>query len=233
MKTLFSVLTLMSTLFLFSCQKEADFNDPSLANNSNSTGSGSAGTTSKNSFHPLTTGTWWKFKDSISGMVSTGTVTNVTKTINSITYKAMYSVMGSQKDTSWMASPEPNYYLTAKGITPSGGSFDLFFHYLNDTAQVGHNWQYSAGQGNGFAAIVTTTIVAKNLSMTVAGKNYKDIIQTRLELSYNIMGSPMEMGSYDYFIAKGVGIVKVRSKLGMMGITMLETCSDLIDYSIK
>lgn len=150
-----------------------------------------------------------------------------------VLYTALVTVMNTQSDTSLAASPHPNYYLTAKGVSPSGGSYDLLFHYLNDTASIGYHWQYNAGNGSGFAALIKTTIVAKNLTMTVAGKTYSNVIQTRLDRTYDLLGSPMDMGNYNYFIAKGVGIIKVRSDLNMMGVPIIQTSSDLIDYSIK
>lgn len=232
MRNIFSVALLMGALFLFSCQKEVSFDDPTQTNNGNSGGTGGTGNATRNSYFPLTNGSWWKYKDSLTGTTSVGTASNVTKTINNILYSAIVTAMGTQTDTSWAASPQPNYYMTAKGVSPSGGTYDILFHYLNDTASVGYNWQYNAGNGNGFTALIKTTIVAKGLTMTVAGKTYNDVIQTRLDLSYDV-GTIMDFGSYNYYTAKGVGVIKVRTKLEMMGITMVETCSDLIDYNIK
>lgn len=233
MRKLFSVALLLATsLFLFSCQKEIEPLDPLQSNNGNS-GSSGGSAASANSYFPLTAGSWWKYKDSLTGTTSVGTVTSRTKSINNILYTALVSVMGTQSDTSWAASPQPNYYMTAKGVSPSGGSYDILFHYLNDTASVGYHWEYNAGNGNGFTALIKTTIIAKNLTMTVAGKTYNNVIQTRLDLTYDVLGSPMDFGYYTYFIAKGVGVIKVRSDLSMMGIPILQTSSDLIEYSIK
>ncbi|HEX6914374.1 MAG TPA: hypothetical protein VF145_03995, partial [Chitinophagaceae bacterium] len=140
---------------------------------------------------------------------------------------------GSNPDTGWAASPVPNYYMAAKGNSPnSGAPYDILFHFLNDTASVGYNWQYVAGQGNGFTAHIKTTIIEKGITMTVAGKSYSNVIHTRLELIYDVFGTMTPSGSYDYFIAKGVGIIKIRSDIGMFGMTF-QACSDLVDYSIK
>jgi hypothetical protein len=136
-------------------------------------------------------------------------------------------------DTGWMASPQPNYYLYAKGVSPNtGASYDILFHYLNDTASVGNSWQYTAGQGNGFTAYIQTTIIEHNLTMTVAGKSYNNVIHTRLVWTYDIFGTSLDAMMYDYFTAKGVGIIKVRSE-GLTLISGFKACSDLIDYSIK
>jgi hypothetical protein len=42
----------------------------------------------------------------------------------------------------------------------------------------------------------------------------------------------MDFMSYDYFTAKGIGIIKVRST-GEGMLAGFTACSDLIDYSIK
>ncbi|HZH64569.1 MAG TPA: hypothetical protein VEY10_06710 [Flavisolibacter sp.] len=225
-----SCLALFALLFLISCQKEADFTDPAQGG----TGNGGNGTNPATSYYPLTKGSWWKYKDSLTGTTTSGTATNVTKSINGITYTAVVATGGSQIDTSWIASPQPNYYITVHGNSPNtGAGFNIVFHYLNDTAAVGHNWEYNAGQGNGFTAIVKTTIVERNLSMTVTGKHFKNVIHTRLDLKYDMLGFIMEAGTYDYFIAKGVGIIKVRTQLLNFGVPVLQSCADLTDHSIK
>jgi len=84
-----------------------------------------------------------------------------------------------------------------------------------------------------FTAIVKTTIVERNLSMTVTGKHFKNVIHTRLDLKYDMLGFIMEAGTYDYFIAKGVGIIKVRTQLLNFGVPVLQSCADLTDHLIK
>jgi len=228
------LLCVCSTLFLLSCQKEVDFTDPSQGGGSSSGGnSGGSGTGTSNSYYPLTKDSWWKYKDSLTGTVSDGKVVDRTKTMNGIVYTAIVPISVPATDTAWFAAPRPNYYLKQKGVSPSGGSYDVLFHYLNDTASIGYNWRYMAGQGNGFIAYIKTTIVEKGISMTVAGKNYTNVIHTRLDLSYDILGSIEDFGSYDYFIAKGIGIIKIRTELSMLGIVMVQTSADLLDYSIK
>jgi len=227
-KTGIPILLIFISLCLLSCQKEVDPNTLSPGG-----GNGGGNNNTQGSFHPTSVGSWWKYKDTASGSISTSTIVNRTKTINSILYTAMVSENAVQKDTAWIASPQPNYYMYAKGISPNtGASYDVTFHYLNDTASVGYNWQYLAGQGNGFTAYIQTIIVERNISMSVAGKSFTNVTHTRLIWSYDILGTIMEFMSYDYFIAKSVGIIKVRSE-GQNLLSGFKACSDLIDYSIK
>ncbi len=239
----FTTLSLILCVFVFSCQKELQPIDPLQPGTGDSTNNPQPGTgdttgngsdtNSVSSYYPLTTGSWWKYKDSTSGVITMSTLASTTKMINGILYKAAIYTSTIQNDTGWVAAPSPNYYLSQKGVSPSGLTYDLTFHYLNDTASVGYNWKYIAGSGNGFTAYITTTIIAKKLTVTVAGKTYTNVIQTHLDFSYDIFGSIMKFGDYDYFIAKGVGIVKIKSDISMSGAPVLKTSSDLIDYSIK
>ncbi len=70
------------------------------------------------------------------------------------------------------------------------------------------------------------------MTMTVAGKSYSNIIQSRLILSYNILGMEMEAATYDYYTAKGVGVIRVRTTIDNNGLSF-NGCTDLIDYNIK
>jgi hypothetical protein len=223
-----AIILFLPSFYLLSCQKEVDRNTLSPAG-----GNGGAGNNTQGSFHPTSAGSWWKYKDTATGSTSTSTIVNRTKTINGILYTAIVGENSAQKDTAWIASPQPNYYMYEKGTSPNtGASYDVTFHYLNDTASVGYNWQYTAGQGNGFTAYIQTIIVERNINMTVGGKSFNNVIHTRLIWSYDILGTVMEVMSYDYFIAKGVGIIKVRSE-GQNLLSGFKACYDLIDYSIK
>ena len=230
MQKLIPLLVCLSFSVVFSsCQKEP----ASLQGDSGGSGSGNTGGSNGASYYPLSKDTWWKYKDSLTGTVSDGKVLNRTKTIKGIVYTAILPTATAAQDTSWFAAPRPNYYITQKGVSPQGAVYDMLFHYLNDTASVGYSWRYNAGSGNGFTAYIKTTILQKGISMTVAGKNYTNVILTRLELSYDVMGSLVDFGHYDYFTARGIGIIKVRSDLSMFGMPLVQTAADLIDYSIK
>lgn len=129
------------SLFFTSCQKEIS---SELGTQAGGAGSGSG---NKTSYNPTTPGTWWKYKDTASGAVSTATMLNLTSKINGIVYTAMLGENATVKDTAWVASPQPDYYLYEKGVSPNtGASYNMLFHYLNDTAAVGTNWQYTAGR---------------------------------------------------------------------------------------
>lgn len=221
-------LLLIASFVVVSCQKEIE--DPDSTSNNNGNNGNNGNNNSPDSYHPLSVGSWWKMKDTASGNIATTTVVNGSRTINNIVYSAMKS--SNSPDTAWAASPKPNYYIAGQGNSPnSGAAYNIVFHFLNDTASVGYSWEYNAGQGNGFAAIIKTTIIAKGLSMTVEGKNYTNVIQSRMVLSYDILGQVMPFATYDYFVAKGVGIIKLRADINAFS-TSMQSCSNLVDHKI-
>ncbi|HEX6332733.1 MAG TPA: hypothetical protein VFZ78_00825, partial [Flavisolibacter sp.] len=203
-----------ATMFLVSCQKEVDDALPVPGNTSDS-------------YQPLSAGSWWKYKDSATGTFSTSTATNVTKNVGGIPYTVI--VAGANADSTLQAQVGPDYYMRAIGYSPNTGApYDILFHYLKE-APVGTNWSYTAGQGNGFTAFMETTILEKDITVTVAGKTYPNVYHTQMEFSYDIMGSIMDAGTYDFYIAKGVGIIRVRARIGFFGVFQ-ESATELVDH---
>jgi hypothetical protein len=223
MNKLILAFALFMSVILVSCQQEVD---PDLITTPNNPNNGNTA----DSYQPLTAGSFWKYKDSASGGLSTLTATSVSKIINGRTFTGVLAANAASTDSVWMASPKPDYFYQVKGFSPNTGApYNLLFHYLNDTAAVGYEWEYPAGQGNGFAATIHTTIEEKGLTVTIAGKTYTNVIHTSMELSYDITGM---VGVYDFYVAKGVGIIRIRFEMDTFGFTTT-TCSDLIDYHIQ
>lgn len=220
------VLHLCAALAVFglvSCQKEVDnILAPTPVNLAPSA-----------NYQPLTANSYWKYKDSLTGMVTQSTMLNTTKLINNRLYHASLPTMGGRTDTSWLAVDGPNYFAYADATAMSTGApVKLLFHYLNDTASVGYNWHYDAGHVNGFPASVKTTLMERGITHTVEGKTYKDVIRTRLELHYDIMGTVMKVATYDYYVAKGVGIVRIRTFIDGAGMNFTSS-GNLLEYQVK
>jgi hypothetical protein len=206
-------------LTLYSCQKEVS--DPDMQPPTGST----------DSYLPLTANTYWKYQDSASGAFTTLKVLNKTKTINGKSFTAVQGTNDSQTDTSYMTRQGADYFNYAE-VDNGMSSGTFLFHYLNDTAAVGRNWEYQAGQGNGFPAYFKTTIVERNITRTIRNKNFTGVIHTRMEMSYDILGARTPAATYDYYIAKGVGIIQVKTIIDMLGFNMTAS-SDIIEYQVK
>lgn len=217
MRAIFFGLCLFLSLAFFSCQKEVSI-DTITGNNSNN-------------YQPLTAGSFWTYKDSASGSTRTITIINKQKTINNRLYTVALTTASA--DTGYMAVDGADYFTLAQGNSSNTGApFDLVFHYLNDTAAIGSSWEEIAGQGSGFTAYIKTTIKEKDITHTVAGKTFDSVIHTRLDLKYDIYGSIEDFGSYDYYIAKGVGVIEIIFEVDTFGASF-RAKDELVDYAIK
>jgi hypothetical protein len=225
---------LFSALFivLSSCQKEINIQlDPSGSGAGNGNGSGTG-----MNYQPTTKGSYWTYKSTGARTYeSTSTSTGVKKAVNNINYTIITTLnAGSPASESMYGMKGRDYYMSAAGVSPnSGATFDITFRYLNDTAAVGYKWDHIAGQGNGFLAQTRGEIIARNLTMTVAGKSYKEVIHTKVELDYEIPGfGLLPAAVYDYYVANNIGLIKVvTATTVIMGGEVIE--SELTAYSIK
>lgn len=225
MKRLFILVTVV--LALASCQKELSVDTPGSGNPP--TGGGG---TAADTYQPITKGSFWKYKDSaLTGQTTLMTATGNTKTIGGKNYHVITSETTGQPATE-------GYFYVAKPLygirsdVNNGIATTIEFIHLNDTASVGYTWTDNMPPVNGLAARFIGTVAERNISKTVAGKNYTNVIHTQLNLEYElpILGWT-NFAVYDYYTAKGVGIIRIETTL-TFGAS-LRTVSDLIDYSIK
>lgn len=218
MKKTIAYFSLFLLIFISACKKD---------NNNPTTGS-STGT-----YFPMSAGTYWKYKDSATGTVTTTTVLSDKKTIDSRSYTAIQAVTSTGTDTVYAAVDGPNYYYSVTASIPGTSSpATLLLNYLNDTASAGYSWQNVAGTVNGSTITVKTTIVEKNIQVSANGQTFNNVVHTRLDLSTTVFGSNLQLGAYDFFISKGVGIVRIRENVGAFGSNTISS-STLTEYHIQ
>lgn len=226
MKRIF-LLLVVAAAALTSCQKEMSID--SSTGGGPSGGGGGGGSTSSDLYQPMTKGSFWKYKDSaLTGLVTTMTATGTQKTLNGKTYDVVST------ETPGQPSAE-EYFYVAKPLY--GLRFDvqgntIDFIYLVDTASIGTTWTANMLPVNGLNARFNGVMMEKNISKTVAGKNFTNVIHTQLDLQYEIpVLGWTSFAVYDYYIAKGVGIIRIETTQTFGG--SVKAVSDLIDYSIK
>ena len=222
------------------CQKEVDFDLPPSAQvpgNGSGNGGGS-GTGTAGNYQPATKDSYWKYKAvGPTTFEFTSTSTGVKKTVDGISYtvfKNFDHATPTQFQEPMYGMKGRDYFSAFKGVSPNtGASFDMVFRYLNDTAAVGYKWDHKAGQGNGFVANIRGEIIEKNMTITVAGKTYKEVIHTRMKFEYELPGlGDVLAATYDYYAANNVGLVKSVTTFppmfgGQSGV------SELTEYAIK
>jgi len=215
---------------LTSCQKEMSF-DSSTGSPSGGGGTGGGGSTT-DTYQPVTKGSFWKYKDSaFTGQITLMTSTGTQKTIGGKSYYVITSETTGQPAFEGYFYVNKPVYGTRQDLN-NGVVTTIEFVHLVDTASVGATWTTNMPPVNGLNAQCIGTMMEKNISKTVAGKNFTNVIHTQLDLQYEvpILGWT-SFAIYDYYIAKNIGIIRIETSQTFGG--SLRTVADLIDYSIK
>lgn len=191
---------------------------------------------SRDSFQPVTKDSYWKYK--VTGMFnfeSSIKATGKSTVLNGINYSIMSATGGSVKADSYYGFRDGSYFTRVQGVEPnSGATFDLNMLYMKDNAKPGDKWTNDAGQGNGFAAKTPGEVIATGLTMTVAGKTYKDVVHTRVILQYILpeIGT-VNSAYYDYYVVKGIGVIRVDVNTSSDPEFDPLSVSELVEYQIK
>lgn len=237
-----AVIGVMTTMLSACKLDKPDFTDPNAFKSANSSsgsgsnsGSGSVTPTGSqsNTYMPVTKDTYWKYAST--GLISdttTNTITGSTTTFNNKVYYNESSVSQHYKTTSYGYLYSGNHIYSMKSTTFTGTA-TVEFLYLNDTTSIGHSWTTSItddGTLNGVPAQLIGTMMEKGISKTLYNKTFTNVIHTQLNLQYDMgLGAGFESYAlYDFYIAKGIGIIEIDSSVIGLTSTLV-----LYDYSIK
>lgn len=190
------------------------------------------GASTSDSYFPVTTGSTWTYKEEIAGATSSTVIkmTGNTKTFNG---KSYYEATSS----STVKGNTLGYFYTANHdfailqTIPNYG-IDIEIHLGNDTKAAGYSWTTSPtadGYVNGFPAQMINTIKEKGISWVVNGKTFNNVMHTQVDLQYDLGSGFMSYSVYDFYLAKGVGMIE--SDTGISGsIYDKET---ILSYNVK
>jgi hypothetical protein len=179
-------------------------------------------------YQPLETPSFWVYQDSATGITDTLSATDSVMTINSKVYTVFHNSSAGQTADEYFNISSHNYY--------SYGSFGngldtIELLYLNDTASPGYNWQAPAGSINGFPAQVQGQIIDTGLIVTIGSNTFTHVIHSQIAIEYNVgSGFQTPYAIYDYYVAKGVGIIKIEENFPTLGVS---ATSNLISYKIQ
>ncbi len=179
---------------------------------------------------PTSVGTTWTYGGT---MPYTATITGATKNINGKVYSEAETKQGSSVSKSYLLKENKAY--TAIGMVQGMGSLAMVI--LKEDAAVGDSWEQTTIT-NGVNTKLTFTIAEKNISKTVGGKSFDDVIHVNLKYGYSFDGEDFGLGedfdlgtelgfnlTADYYFAKGVGLIL--SDLGSYGQM------PLVSYNVK
>lgn len=195
-----------------------------------------SGTSSSDSYQPITSGSTWTYTyQIIGGTTETMSLkmTGGTSTFNGRKYYnyAATSTIPGGSDTGYYYQGG-NMYRARGTSQQAGATIDML--YLDNTKPVGGTWIdkiNDTGTVNGISGRFVGTIVDKGITRTVGGKTFNDVIHINLDLQYDYgLGNGFDStGFYDYYVAKGVGLIEL--DFSVFGIEV--TKETITSYNIK
>ena len=190
------------------------------------------GATTSDSYFPVTAGSTWTYNEEIAGVASTTVIkmTGSTKTFNGKSYyeaSSASTVKGNQLGYFYSANHDFAILQTIPGY-----GIDVEIHLGNDSKAAGYTWTTSptvSGYVNGFPAKMINTIKEKGISWVVNGKTFTNVIHSHVDLQYDLGSGFISYTVYDFYLAKGVGMIE--SDTGLSGaIYDRET---ILSYNVK
>ena len=210
------------------CTKE--INSDSLPVNANSVQSNAI---AADTYLPLTTGTFWKYKinTETGSDASTLTVLNMQKKFNGKNYTAIKAVTNQKPDTVYYNQTQHNYYLYSNEGNDDASNMHVELLFLKDDVNAGSSWTASAGSANGVSLQCYGKIIEKNMTLTIGDTAYKNVIHSYVEIRKPVFFFYIVVDKQNFYVAKNVGIIK-NASMQLLPETSSSTTS-ILDYKIK
>lgn len=239
---IYAFVSLFTLLILNSCNVEPI--DASLSSQiDNGVDSSGGNGTVSGDYWPAAINNEWHFqRDGVAQPVMKMSSTVV---ISGKTYYKFAPVSGSGSSSSGTATISLNkdsglYKLKTDDINVSAGGLNgtqTGYEYivLKDNIPVGSTWNGTYSQTTTYAGIPAITIstnysgeiLEKNVSATVNGEVYSDVIKVKITQIASMAGAPSTTAVTEYWFAKNVGIIKSITLSGGTTFTSI-----LVDYTL-
>lgn len=186
-----------------------------------------------NTYQPITKGTVWKYaKNSV--VAGPETETQIMTGGKTVYNKKFYYTVSTQtpagEDSLTRYAHDANdYYISNESKT---GGFTVEFLYLKEDHIVGRVWTAQVtpdGLVNGIPARIQGVVIEKNINITISGLKFSNVIHTRLQFQYDQGTGFTTTDVIDYYIAKGIGILRVDYSDGQT----ISSNKLVTDYEIK
>ncbi|MGV3510030.1 MAG: hypothetical protein ACO1N7_12135 [Sphingobacteriaceae bacterium] len=226
MKYLLPILSLVLLFTISSCRKD----------NSTFVNQTSSGGQQSSSYYPVTKGSERTYIATTgnTSIKSKETITGVTAEFNGKTYyEVVVKVEGYADENKGYYYEGNNTYSLRSTSLVHGITIDM--EYMNDKEAIGYSWTKTItpnGKINDIPARIIGTIKEKNISKTVQGKVYNDVIHTTVELQYDYFSGFEKAATYEFYNAKGIGTILVESTIDTFGF-VLTSKTELLSYQIK
>ncbi|MES2265491.1 MAG: hypothetical protein V4520_01945 [Bacteroidota bacterium] len=221
MKKYLLLLLPVFVLCLGSCKKDpVDYTGYTSSVNPNnpSTGTPTTNPNANDSYLPITTGSSWTYESDLTGVVqsSEAHITGVITTINGQNYYEVKSATpGNENALQYYYVKDKKYKIMATTVREK---VTVEFFILDDNLKVGDEWTATMspdGLVNGVPGRTVSKIIESGITKTVRNKTYTNVIHTHMIVQYNYgLGNGFEdSGTYDYYLAKGVGLIQTDAEL--------------------
>lgn len=234
MKCIFYILVTI-VFFATSCQKELFFDKaPAIIDTILTT------PIADTSWQPGAKNSYWKYKsDNATADVTVLTNTGNTQDVNGklfyifeatkngiVTNNALFAKQNMQYELR-------NVFTHFELVQPR--VYSNIVYLINDTAKTGDTWEYDAGMAsNNLPSKISGEVVAKGFSTIVNGKNYNNVLLTKVNIWYQIhaQGGYENYQSYYFYLVRGVGIIKARSVSTGGASNTFNISDELVEYKI-
>ena len=233
-KTLLTIFVIITSLSFISCENEP-LDQSLLGNNLPDNGTGG---TSTGDYYPTAINNTWTLQQNGTNLAPNKIIG--TEVINGLTYyKFNPTTTGNISLNTYVRKSNGSYFLKTGdsslnfgGLTGTQTGFE--FIVLKDNIPVGATWNGTYNQTTTYTGIpaiaqttnYTGTILAKDVTETVNGETFNNVIKVKIDQVSTISGATTT-GTTEYWFAKNVGPLK--SETTFAGGT---STSILVDYTL-
>jgi hypothetical protein len=239
-KLILGIFLVLTTFTFTSCETEPLDDDIDTSNPN--PGGGNGGGVSTGDYWPTALNNQWIFKQD--GVVQEPMKIVSINSINSYTYYTFDQLFGTSEEgttagvVARIRKNSGDYFIkiedftfdTGFGITGTLTGYEMLI--LKDYLNVNQTWSGSFTQTASFTGIPGTTqtttytgvILEKNITVTVNGTSYTNVIKSKITQTVVSPGSPTATVATDYWFAKDIGPIKAVSVTTDEGVT--ETISN-------
>ena len=215
---------LAATTLLFSACKKDNNNKP--------------GDNVSGAYQPFTTGSTWSYRnetEAVPGLASAAvadidttvnTMTDATKVYNGKTFHKLSLVTGTETESTYFSLTDNIYYNHSFN---EDADAELELPYLNEQKDVNGTWVTPLVLEGAPESQLLGTIIEKNITKTILGKTYNNVIHSRLELQSKVNGPFTTIFTFDFFVAKNIGMVGIYTSYNGKQFAK----SELMSYKIK
>lgn len=210
----------ISTILFSACKKD-NANNPAP----NETGA----------YQPFTTGSTWSYRNETAAIggaseaevdTTVNTMTAATKVYNGKTFYKLTSATGGETESTYFNFANHVYYNYSFNTE---ADMALELPYLNDELAVNGTWTVPVVVADAPESQIKGTVLERGINKTILGKTYNNVIHSKLELQSKIGGAFATVFTFDFYVAKNIGVIAVYTSYDGTQLSK----SELINYNIK